>query len=64
MSNYPAERGGSAVSSLGKRVVAWIIVAAAVIIALKIVIGAVLGAITFVAVVAVIVAVIWALRHL
>ena len=48
MANYPAERSGSSVSSLGKRVVAWVIVAAAVVIALKIVIGAVMGIITVV----------------
>jgi hypothetical protein len=64
MANYPAERSGSGVSTLGKRVVAWVIVAAALVIALKIVIGAVMGVLTVVAVVAVIAAVIWAFRHL
>jgi hypothetical protein len=64
MANYPAERSGSSVSSLGKRVVAWVIVAAVAVIALKIVIGAVMGVITIVAVLAVIGAVIWAFRHL
>jgi hypothetical protein len=68
MENIPAQRGSSAVSTLGKRVVAWLVVAAAVIIALKLVIGAVVGFITFaltiVAIVAVGIAVVWALRHL
>jgi hypothetical protein len=64
MANYPAQRTGSSVSSLGKRVVAWVIVAAVAIIALKLVVGAILGVLTFVAVIAVIGAVIWAFRHL
>ena len=68
MENTPAQRSGSAVGTLGKKVVAWLVVAAAAIIALKLIIGAVMGIVTFVLtivlVVAVIVAVMWALRHL
>jgi maltodextrin utilization protein YvdJ len=68
MENSPAQRSSSAVGTLGKKVVAWLVVAAAAIIALKLVIGAVIGFVTFgltiVLVVAVIGAVLWALRHL
>jgi hypothetical protein len=68
MENYPAQRSGSAVSTLGKKVIAWLVVAAAAIIALKLIIGAVMGIVTFVLtvvlVVGVIGAVMWALRHL
>jgi hypothetical protein len=58
----------STFGSFGKRVVAWIVIAAALILALKLIVGAVLGFVTFVIglalVVAVIGAVIWALRHI
>ena len=58
----------SALGSLGKRVVAWIVIAAVAILAIKLVIGAVFGFITMIltlALVAVaIVGVLWALRHL
>jgi hypothetical protein len=68
MENTPAQRSSSAVGTLGKRVVAWLVVAAAVIIALKLIIGAVMGFVTFlltiVLVAGVIMAVVWALRHL
>jgi hypothetical protein len=68
MENIPAQRGGSGVSTLGKKVVAWLVVAAVAIIALKLIIGAVIGFVTFlltiVLVVAVVGGVIWALRHL
>jgi hypothetical protein len=68
MENTPAQRSGSAVGTLGKKVVAWLVVAAAAIIALKLIIGAVLGFVTFlltiVLVAGVIMAVVWALRHL
>jgi membrane protein YdbS with pleckstrin-like domain len=68
MENTPAQRPSSAVGTLGKKVIAWLVVAAAAIIALKLIIGAVMGIVTFaltiVLVVAVIVAVMWALRHL
>jgi hypothetical protein len=68
MENIPAQRSSSAVSTLGKKVVAWLVVAAAAVLALKLVIGAVMGFVTFVLtlvlVVGVIAAVIWAFRHL
>jgi hypothetical protein len=58
----------SAVGSLGKRILAWIIIAAVVIIAVKLIIGAVFGIITFIFTVALIglaiMGVLWALRHL
>ena len=58
----------SALGSIGKRVLAWIVVAAAAIIALKLVIGAVVGFVTFLFTIALLLAVgaavIWALRHL
>ena len=66
--NIPAERSSSAVGTLGKKVVAWLVVAAAAVIALKLIIGAVLGFVTFVLtivlVIGVVMGVIWALRHL
>ena len=68
MENIPAQRGSSAVGTLGKRVVAWLVIAAVAVIALKLVIGAVMGFVTFlltiVLVVAGIAAVVWALRRL
>lgn len=68
MENTPAQRPSSAVGTLGKKVVAWLIVAAAAIIALKLIIGAVMGFVTFaltiVLVVGVVMGVIWAFRHL
>jgi hypothetical protein len=68
MENTPVQRGPSAVGTLGKKVVAWLVVAAAAIIALKLIIGAVMGFVTFVftivLVVGVVMGVIWALRHL
>jgi hypothetical protein len=68
MENTPAQRPSSAVGTLGKKVIAWLVVAAAAIIALKLIIGAVIGFVTFlltiVLVVAVVGGVIWALRHL
>ena len=68
MENTPAQRSSSAVGTLGKRVVAWLVIAAAVIIALKLIIGAVLGFVTMiftlVLIAAAIMAVVWALRHL
>jgi hypothetical protein len=64
----PAPRQGSSVSTLGKRVVAWIIIAAAVVLALKLLAGVVIGLVTAVFTIALIVAVIagiiWAWRHL
>jgi hypothetical protein len=68
MENTPVQRGPSAVGTLGKKVVAWLVVAAAAIIALKLIIGAVMGIVTFVftivLVVGLVMGVIWALRHL
>jgi hypothetical protein len=58
----------SALGSLGKRVLAWIVVAAVAILAIKLIIGAVFGFITMIftlALIAVaIVGVMWAVRHL
>ena len=68
MENTPVQRSPSAVSTLGKKVVAWLVVAAVAVIALKLVIGAVMGFVTFVLtivlVIGVVMGVIWALRHL
>jgi hypothetical protein len=68
MENIPAQRSSSAVGTLGKKVVAWLVVAAAAIIALKLIIGAVIGFVTFLLTIALVVAVIggviWAFRHL
>jgi hypothetical protein len=58
----------STFGSFGKRVIAWIVIAAALILALKLIVGAVLGFVAFlftvVLVVAVIGGVLWALRHI
>jgi hypothetical protein len=58
----------STFGSFGKRVIAWIVIAAALILALKLIVGTVLGFVTFlftvVLVVAVIGGVFWALRHI
>jgi hypothetical protein len=58
----------SALGTLGKRVLAWIVIAVAAIIALKLVVGAVLGFVMLIVTIALIVAVgmavLWALRHL
>jgi hypothetical protein len=68
MENIPAQRSSSAVGTLGKKVVAWLVVAAVAVVALKLIIGAVMGFVTFlltiVLVVGVVMGVIWALRHL
>jgi uncharacterized membrane protein YphA (DoxX/SURF4 family) len=64
----PAPRSGSAVSTLGKRVLAWVVIAVAAILALKLVAGVVIGLVTAVFSIAlavvVIAALIWAWRHL
>jgi hypothetical protein len=64
----PAPRQGSAVSTIGKRVLAWVVIAAVAVIALKLLAGVVVGLVTFAFTVAlaiaVVVGVIWALRHL
>jgi hypothetical protein len=58
----------SALGTLGKRVVAWIVIAAVAVLAIKLVVGAVFGFITMIftlALIAVaIIGVLWALRHL
>jgi hypothetical protein len=61
-------RGSSAVGSLAKRAVAWIVLIAAALVALKVIAGAVIGIVTTLFTIALIVvvigAVIWALRRL
>jgi hypothetical protein len=58
----------SALGNLGRRVLAWIIIAAVVILAVKLIIGAVFGFFTMIFTLALIAAavlgVMWALRHL
>ena len=58
----------SALGSLGKRVIAWIVIAAVAILAIKLIIGAVFGLVTMLftlaLIAAAIVGVMWALRHL
>jgi hypothetical protein len=58
----------SALGNLGKRVLAWIVVAAVVVLAIKLIFGAVVGFVTMtftLALIAVaVVGVIWALRHI
>ena len=58
----------SALGTLGKRVIAWILIAAVAILAIKLIIGAVFGFITmiltFALIAAAIVGVMWAFRHL
>jgi hypothetical protein len=64
----PAPRQGSAVSTLGKRVLAWVVIAVAAILALKLVAGVVIGLVTAVFSIAlavvVIAGLIWAWRHI
>jgi hypothetical protein len=58
----------SALGSLGKRVIAWIVIAAVAILAIKLIISAVFGFVTMILtlalIAAAIVGVMWALRHL
>ena len=58
----------SALGNLGKRVIAWIVIAAVAILAVKLIIGAVFGFITMIftlaLIAAAIVAVLWAMRHI
>jgi divalent metal cation (Fe/Co/Zn/Cd) transporter len=58
----------SALGNLGRRVLAWVVIAAVVVLAIKLVVGAVFGFITMIftlALIAVaIVGVMWAVRHL
>jgi hypothetical protein len=62
------ERTMQNTASLGKRAVAWIIVIAVGLLALKLAIGAVVGLVTFLFTIAVVAAVVmaalWAIRHL
>jgi hypothetical protein len=58
----------SALGNLGRRVIAWIVIAAVAILAIKLIIGAVFGFITMILTLALIavaiVGVMWALRHI
>jgi hypothetical protein len=58
----------SALGNLGKRVLAWILIAAVAVLAIKLIVGAVFGFVTMIftlALIAVaIVGVLWALRHI
>jgi hypothetical protein len=58
----------SAGSSLGKRLIAWIVLIVIGLIALKLVLGAIIGLasllVTIVLIVAAVMAVLWALRHI
>ena len=58
----------SALGTLGKRVVAWIVIAAVVLLVIKLAIGAIFGfvtmIITFALIAAAVVGLLWALRHL
>ena len=62
------ENSGSAVGNLGRRVLAWIVIAAVVVLAIKLIFGAFVGFVTFLFTLALIgvavVGVIWALRHI
>jgi hypothetical protein len=58
----------SALGTLGKRVVAWIVIAAVAVLAIKLIVGAVFGFVTMIFTLALIAAaifgVLWAVRHL
>jgi hypothetical protein len=58
----------SALGNLGKRVLAWIVIAVVVVLAIKLIFGAVVGFVTMIFTLALIAAavmgVIWALRHI
>jgi hypothetical protein len=58
----------SALGNLGKRVLAWIVIAVVVVLAIKLIFGAVVGFVTMIFTLALIavavVGVIWALRHI
>jgi hypothetical protein len=62
------ENTSSTFGDLGKKAIAWIVLIAAVIIALKIIVGSVIGFLTMifglVVIVGLLIAVVWALRHL
>ena len=58
----------SALGNLGRRVLAWVVIGAVVVLAIKLVIGAVFGFFTMIVtlalIAAAIVGVLWALRHI
>jgi divalent metal cation (Fe/Co/Zn/Cd) transporter len=58
----------SALGNLGRRVLAWVVIAAVAVLAIKLVIGAVFGFVTMIftlaLIAAAILAVLWALRHI
>ena len=58
----------SALGNLGRRVLAWIVIAAVAVLAIKLIVGAVFGFITMILTLALIavavVGVLWAVRHL
>jgi hypothetical protein len=58
----------SALGNLGRRVLAWIVIAAVAVLAIKLIVGAVFGLVTMIITLALIavaiVGVLWALRHL
>ena len=62
------ENTGSAVGNLGRRVLAWIVIAAVAVLAIKLIFGAFMGLVTMLFTLALIgvavVGVIWALRHI
>ena len=62
------ENTSSTFGDLGKKAVAWLVIVAAVVIALKLIVGSIIGFLTMilglVVVVGLLVAVFWALRHL
>jgi hypothetical protein len=62
------ENTGSALGNLGRRVLAWIVIAAVVVLAIKLIFGAFMGLVTMLFTLALIgvavVGVIWALRHI
>jgi hypothetical protein len=62
------ENTGSALGNLGRRVLAWIVIAVVVVFAIKLIFGAFVGFVTMIFTLALIavavVGVIWALRHI
>ena len=58
----------SALGNLGRRILAWIVIAAVAVLAIKLIVGAVFGFITMIVTLALIalaiVGVLWAVRHL
>jgi hypothetical protein len=62
------ENTGSAVGNLGRRVLAWIVIAVVVVLAIKLIFGAIMGFVTMLFTLALIavavVGVIWAMRHI